>query len=403
MTMKNGPNTSYRLRDVDYSTLTERVILFSRFLKDHGFKIFSSNLIDSLRGLEEIDISIREDFLSVLRANLVTTDAEWRLFGDLFEEFWQDHVIVEDEGKREELSRDQEKCHEDSVDNPLPDVTLDYSDKIGRDEEDACKKESTEMVTYSPASMLEKKNLARFEKGDIQIAQLILKNMISLFRISAKRRFKRSKKPGNMDFRRILRKSLKTGGIPLELFYRKKKKRLKRLVILVDVSGSMDRYARFVMPFILGLKGVGARAEVFVFSTSLTPITPILRRFTIDKALERLCQEVPDWSGGTRIGSSLHQFNHYYGERFLNKHTVVVIMSDGWDLGGGELLRREMDTINKRTYCVVWLNPLAGDPEYRPICKGMQRALSYVDYFMPADSLQSLKKVGRTLSRVMVH
>ena len=188
----------------------------------------------------------------------------------------------------------------------------------------------------------------------------------------------------------------------MKLFFRKKKKRLKRLVILTDVSGSMDRYARFVIPFILGLKGVGSKAEAFVFSTSLTPITPYLRSLSVDKALEKISLEVPGWSGGTRIGHSLHQFNECYGERLLNRQTVVVIMSDGWDLGGRELLRRGMKTLSRKAHCIIWLNPLAGDPEYEPVCQGMQLALSYVDYFLPADSLQSLKKVGRTLSRVMI-
>ena len=225
--------------------------------------------------------------------------------------------------------------------------------------------------------------------------------MISPFRIAVTRRFKRSKKPEDLDFRRILKKSLKVEGIPFELFYRKKRKRLKRLVILIDVSGSMDRYARFVMPFIMGVKGVGSKADLFVFSTSLTPITSIIRRFTFEEALEKISHEVPDWSGGTRIGYSLHQFNQQYGERLLNKRTVVIIMSDGWDLGGRELLRREMGVLSQRAYSVIWLNPLAGDPDYRPICQGMKTALPYVDYFLPADSLQSLKKVGRILIKVL--
>jgi uncharacterized protein with von Willebrand factor type A (vWA) domain len=206
-----------------------------------------------------------------------------------------------------------------------------------------------------------------------------------------------------MDFRRVMRKSLKGGGIPLELFYKEKKRRLKRLVILADVSGSMDRYARFVMPFLLGMKGVGSRAEVFVFSTSLSCITSLIKHLSIDKALKRISEEVPDWSGGTRIGYSLHQFIQTRGAQLLNKKTVVVIMSDGWDLGGKELLKREMAVINRKAHSVIWLNPLAGDPEYRPVCQGMRIALPFIDYFLPADSLESLKRVGKLLSKVMVH
>jgi len=378
-------------------TLPERVILFSRFLKNNGFKVFASSVIESLKGLEEIDISKREDFFSVLRANLTTTDMEWQLFGELFEDFWQEYVRDEEQEESNEGTGEQVECEGDSVDKLLPDVIFD-SESPG---DDLNEKETREWAVYSPVATLERKDLSQFERRDIQIAQLILKNMISPFRITVTRRFKRSKKPGHMDFRRVLKKSLKSGGIPLELFYRKKRKRLKRLVILADVSGSMDRYARFVMPFIMGLKGVGPKAEVFVFSTALTHITSIIRRRSIEKALEKISQEVPDWSGGTRIGYSLHQFNEGYGEGLLNRRTVVVIMSDGWDLGGRELLKREMETLSQKANCIIWLNPLAGDSEYRPVCMGMKTALPYVDYHLPADSLESLKKVGHTLTRIM--
>jgi len=114
-------------------------------------------------------------------------------------------------------------------------------------------------------------------------------------------------------------------------------------------------------------------------------------------------REVPEWSDGTRIGYSLHQFNQAYGHRLVSQRTVVVILSDGWDLGGKELLRREMEALARKAHTVIWLNPLAGDPDYQPVCQGMRIALSYVDYFLPADSLQSLKQVGRLLSRVMIH
>jgi uncharacterized protein with von Willebrand factor type A (vWA) domain len=356
--------------------------------------------MDSLKSMEEIDISQREDFFHVLRTNLVTSDVEWELFQGLFEEYWQG-IVNEEEEEESEIPQEQPECAEDPAAELLQEIQREQEEG---GEEDACREEEpAEQPTYSPVARLERKNLAHFQKADVQIAQLILKNMLSPFRLSVTRRFKGSKNPGDMDFRRIMKKSLKLGGIPLELFFKRKKKRLKRMVILVDVSGSMDRYARFVTPFIMGLKGVGSKAEVFVFSTSLTPITPFVRRFDLDKALERISQEVPDWSGGTRIGYSLHQFNQGYAQRLLNKRTVVVILSDGWDLGGKEPLRREMEVLSKKAHCVIWLNPVAGDMEYKPICQGMQTALPYVDYFLPADSLESLKKVGRTISRVMAH
>jgi uncharacterized protein with von Willebrand factor type A (vWA) domain len=376
--------------------LAERVIVFSRYLRDRGFKVFPSTISDSLSSLDLTDISLREDFKAVLRANLVTSEAEWKLFDPLFEAFWGER---EGEEKRDERPK---KCSGEDQEvltaEASPDALADRNIRVDQ----LPHKKTLEGTTYSPVEVLRRKDLAQFEKGDIQLAQLILKNLISPFRIEVTRRFKRSKRPGYIDFRRVLRKGLKSEGHPFELFYRKKKKRLKRVVILADVSGSMDRYFRFVMPFIMGLKGVGSKAEVFVFSTSLTSITPILRRYPLDKVLQMISREVPDWSGGTRIGYSLHQFNDHHGARLLNRRTVVVIMSDGWDLGARDLLKREMETLSQKTHCVMWLNPLAGDPEYKPVCRGMQTALPYLDYFLPADSLESLKRVGKTLSKMMV-
>ncbi|MBW2031108.1 MAG: VWA domain-containing protein, partial [Deltaproteobacteria bacterium] len=150
-------------------------------------------------------------------------------------------------------------------------------------------------------------------------------------------------------------------------------------------------------------KEVGSRVEVFVFSNSLTPITPILRRYDINRALDLISRTVLDWSGGTRIGYSLRQFSRGYGERLLNRQTVVVIFSDGWDLGGRNILKREMENLSRKAHAVVWLNPLAGDSDYRPICMGMQTALPYVDYFFPANSMENLKRVGKTLSNLILH
>lgn len=382
---------------MDRHGLAEQVILFSRFLKRRGFKVFSSNVVDALRGLEEAGVGDRRHFFNILRANFVSTDVEWKLFNELFEEFWQG-ALKEPETREESRTEGLPEGRDDTV----PERTIEAVREDKGDQGVKSEKEMLEGALYSPVALLEKRDLSCFDRRDIQIAQLILKTMMFPFRLSTARRWKRSRRPGDIHFRLILKKSLKAGGIPVELFYRRKKKRLKKLVILVDVSGSMDRYARFVMPFILGLRGVGSRADVYVFSTSLTPITRFVRKLSLEKALDMISEAVPDWSGGTRIGDSLREFNERFGAKHLNKKTIAVIMSDGWDLGAKNVLKREMATLARRVHAVLWLNPLAGDPQYRPLCRGMQTVLPYVDYLLPADSLQSLRKVGRTLSRVML-
>jgi uncharacterized protein len=383
----------------DPAGLAGEVVRFADFLKGRGFKVFQGGVHDALRSLEKIDLSKRQDFFASLRANLINTDMEWVQFTDLFEEFWSQKNKESKEYGMPHPPPEQETRKVLSDTESLPDINPEQSAPM----EDTDKKEWLEGVAYSPVSTVEKKDLGNFDKGDIQVAQLALKKIMEPYRIDISRRTRKSRKSGDMDFRRIMRKSLKNEGFPMELFFKEKKKRLKRLVVLADVSGSMDRYAQFVMPFMLGLRGVGSRAEVFVFSTSLTPVTFIIRHLSFKNALKRIAREVPEWSGGTRIGYSLHQFNQAHGHRLASQRTVVVILSDGWDLGGKELLRREMEVLARKAHTVIWLNPLAGDPDYQPVCQGMRIALSYVDYFLPADSLQSLKQVGRLLSKVMIH
>ena len=379
--------------------LTRKMIAFAAFLRDRGFRVFQSGVYDALRAVQAIGLEDRSDFFFCLRAILTTTDLEWVQFQSLFDEFWA--TVENFEGEEDVLKKSDPNGQKngEGEGRQLPaECEPAAEDMPTRD------KEWLEGIAYSPiVSVVEKKDLGRFNQADVQVASLALKKMVAPFQLDRSRRLRRTKKTGGMDFQRIIRKSLKTGGIPLELFFKRKKLRLKRLVILADVSGSMDRYAQFVMPFLLGLRGIGSRAEVFVFSTTLTSITFSIRHMSFEKVLAHMAQEVPDWSGGTRIGFSLHQFNEKHGQRLLNQRTVVVVLSDGWDLGVKDLLRREMAQINRKCHTVIWLNPLAGDPDYEPLCRGMNTALPYVDHFMAADSLQSLKRVGRLLSRVMVH
>ncbi|MCG6881143.1 MAG: VWA domain-containing protein [Deltaproteobacteria bacterium] len=380
--------------------LAGKMIAFAAFLRDRGFRVFQSGVYDALRAVQTIGLEDRSDFFFCLRSILTTTDLEWVQFQSLFDEFWAT-VDEEPEGEKDAPRKSDPNARNNgegegrqlpAESEPVTGDTL------------STEKEWLEGIAYSPiVSVVEKKDLSRFNQADVQVASLALKKMVAPFQVDRSRRLRRTKKSGGMDFQRIIRKSLKTGGIPFELFFKRKKLRLKRLVILADVSGSMDRYAQFVMPFLLGLRGIGSRAEVFVFSTTLTSITFSIRHMNFEKVLSHMAQEVPDWSGGTRIGFSLHQFNEKHAQRLLNQRTVVVVLSDGWDLGAKDLLKREMAQISRKCHTVIWLNPLAGDPDYEPLCRGMNTALPYVDHFMAADSLQSLKRVGRLLSRVMVH
>ena len=185
-------------------------------------------------------------------------------------------------------------------------------------------------------------------------------------------------------------------GELIELRRKERKRRKVRLVLLCDVSGSMDLYSRFLLQFLFALQNVFGRVETFTFSTRLTRISPFLMGRSYRQVLRRLT-DLKDWSGGTRIGECLADFNREWGARLLDRHTIVLVISDGWDTGDPELLAGELLTIKRRAARLFWLNPLLGNPAYQPLTRGMAAALPLLDRFAPAHNLQSLRDLATHL------
>jgi hypothetical protein len=207
-----------------------------------------------------------------------------------------------------------------------------------------------------------------------------------------------------MDLRRTLRGSLRHGGEVLGWARSERKLKPRPLVILADISGSMERYTRLLLLFAYGLAEVLEQSvEAFVFGTRLTRITRQLRGRDADGAISEVARRVPDWSGGTRIGEALRVFNFRWGRRVLGRGCVVLLISDGWDRGEPELLRVEMARLQQSCHRLIWLNPLKGSPDYEPLTRGMQAALPYADDFLPSHSLASLEALGRRLETLGPH
>jgi uncharacterized protein with von Willebrand factor type A (vWA) domain len=215
------------------------------------------------------------------------------------------------------------------------------------------------------------------------------------------RRKKRATKGEEVDPRSTMRKSIKYGGEIIELARRKRRIKKTRVVLLCDVSGSMDCYSRFLIQFMYGLQNELWGVETFVFSTSLSRITHLIRSKEIASALERISHSVVGWSGGTNIGRSLATFNRDFAPSLVTHRTVVVVISDGWDRGDVSVLEREMQALKRRCYKMVWLNPLLASDHYEPLCKGMQAALPYIDHFLSVHNLNSLVTLGRTLQKMV--
>ena len=209
------------------------------------------------------------------------------------------------------------------------------------------------------------------------------------------RRKRPTRRRGVVDLRRTVRFNLMRGEF-VELKRRERKRKKVRLILLCDVSGSMDLYSRFLLQFLYALQNVFGRVETFTFSTRLTRVTDHLKGRPYRQVLKRL-SDVRDWSGGTRIGECLAEFNLDWGRRLLNRDTIVLVLSDGWDTGDPDLLAGELLKIKRRAARLIWLNPLLGNPAYQPLTRGMAAALPILDRFAPAHNLASLRELAGQL------
>ncbi len=196
----------------------------------------------------------------------------------------------------------------------------------------------------------------------------------------------------------MFRRNLATGGDLLEWVWRRPVQRPRPLVVICDISGSMERQSRLLLRFVQAMSGSAVRAEAFVFSTRLTRVTRILRDKDRDRALAKVSATVNDWAGGTRIGEALRTFNQKWARRVLRSGAVVAIVSDGWDRGDPAVVATEMERLQRNCHRLIWLNPLAGAPGYQPLAAGMQAAYPFIDDFLPAGTVANLERLGQILA-----
>jgi hypothetical protein len=251
--------------------------------------------------------------------------------------------------------------------------------------------------TYSDAEILRQKDFAEMNFEELKR----MREMIAALAWNLADRQTRRKQPGAgrlFDLRRTLRKNLKYGGEVLNWARREPKHKPRPLVVIADISGSMERYTNLLLHFIYSLSAGLNQVEAFVFSTRLTRISRQLHHREAERALREIGCSVPDWAGGTRIGEALKEFNFKWGRRVLGRGAVVLIISDGWDRGDIPLLRREMERLSLSCHRLIWLNPLLGFSGYEPLTQGMRTALPYVDDFMPVHNLVSLEQLGKVLT-----
>lgn len=258
--------------------------------------------------------------------------------------------------------------------------------------------EEVELAPASATEVLRQKSFARCSPDELAaLGALMARAPVFVPRQRARRR--RAARAGSPDLRRTLRRSFRTGGEPIERVWRRPRSRPRRLVLLLDVSGSMADYSRGLLLFAYAALRSDPRWEAFCFGTRLTRLTKPLATTDADEALRRAAERVSDWDGGTRIGESLKRFLDEFGHRGLARGAIVAICSDGLEVGDPQLLAEQMERLSRLADRVVWLNPLKEDPAYEPLARGMQAALRYVDVFAHGHNLASLEALGPALAR----
>jgi len=246
---------------------------------------------------------------------------------------------------------------------------------------------------------LRRKDFGAFTRSEIEQAKKMKR---ALPWRTGKRATRRTVRGGAefFDARATMRRNLKYGGELLDPAWKRTRYKPRPLVVLCDISGSMENYARMLLHFVHALRERETHAECFVFGTRLTRITRQLRTRSVERALRGVSDSVVDWSGGTRIGEALKQFNFVWARRVLRPGAVVLIISDGWDRGDPDLLAREMARLKRSVHRIIWLNPLIASAAYEPLTLGLQAALPYVDDFLPAHNFTSLEDLARLLSQL---
>ena len=365
--------------------LAENLVLFVRALRAQGVAVPADAALDAIRALAHLGIRRRDDVRDALRAVLIRRHDDLVRFDRLFDQFWRVWPTRDGSGLPQPIQppgRVVAKVQWQAAASVPPDEP---SDGEQRDTPDTVR-------TYSAADVWRTKDFAAYTAAETEQARAAIARLAWTPGLRVTRRWV-SGPSGAIDLRRLLRVNTRHGGEPLVIPRRQRRVSPRPLVVLCDVSGSMEPYTRMLLLFVHAITR-RRTVELFVFSTRLTRITRQFAGRSIEAALARTRDVVKDWSGGTRIGQALRAFHVEWGRRVLRREPVVLLISDGWDLGDPALLKAEMARLRRGCFRLIWLNPLIGSPGYEPLTRGMRAALPHVDDFLSVRNMTSLEALA---------
>lgn len=373
--------------------LLNNAILFCRALREHGLLVTPSEAIDAVTTFNLIDLDDREETFLSLRSVLTSRVDDFPIFEELFEDFWgrlgqsqTPRKNIESEGASTSVRLSSSEHRQKGLDFFLKHWG-------------AAQSSASEPINLRGASDAEstaKKDFSSFAPDDLEEISRLARRIARRLARSPSRRWEAARRGLKVDLRRTLRRALRTGGEMVNLSFKRRKQKKTRLILICDVSGSMDIYSQILLQFAYGLQNSFARVETFVFSTTIERITGHLRKNNYKHALDRLSANVRGWSGGTLIGACVAAFNSEW-PKLVDKRAVVIILSDGWDTGEPDRLASALAAVKRRAGKLIWLNPLLGSPAYQPLVRGMQAALPHIDVFAPLNNLASLRALERHL------
>jgi hypothetical protein len=375
-------------------------MFFARTLRAAGLPIGPGRVIEALRAVETVGIGRREDFYWTLHSVFVNRQDQRPIFDQAFHVFWRNPQLLErmmamllpsigapdDANRGEEISR--------RLAEALKAERGDGEEGAAPEEEEL---EIDAAMTYSARELLQRADFEKMSVAELEQAKRLIARMTLPIMDLPTRRFAPDPHGRRIDMRATLRAALRSGGLPA-LRRRNPRRRHPPLVIICDISGSMSRYSRIVLHFMHAVTNDRDRVFAFLFGTRLTNITRLLRHRDVDIALDRVARSVEDWSGGTRIGHCLTEFNAKWSRRVLGQGAIVLFISDGLDRDIGEGLEREMERLHKSCRRLIWLNPLLRYDAYEPKSMGARAIMPHIDDFRPVHNLESLADLGSVLT-----
>ena len=369
------------------ATPAERMaVTFARILRGASLRVPIGSVLMFVEALGRVGISERDNVYWAARSTMVHRPEDVAVFDRAFAVFW-----------------DGARVHNVEEETEVIEITLatdDDSDDDDGGEAEEANDDPTLTLRFSPVEVLRDKDFGAYDEEELEQVQQLMSRLRFVGPPRRSFRYGPASRGGRPDLRKTLRSAIGAGGEPIRRHWREPGDRLRRLVLLLDISGSMEPYARAMLRFVHAAVAGRQRVEAFALGTRLTRVTKELNSRDPDLALRQASERVQDWSGGTRLGECLRRFNDEWGVRGMARGAIVVILSDGWDRGDPAVLGEQMCRLQRVTYDLIWVNPLKVTPGYAPLARGMAAALPYVDHFVEGHSLASMEELASVIAGV---